>query len=714
MIETKVENIALDQIRPSKTNPRKHFDEAYIAELGESIRQKGIIQPLRVRPDWCIGKSDEEIVGVNGNAPAPQFFEIVAGECRYRGATVAKIDKAPVIVSLYSDKETLEIQLIENIQRADLTPIEEAEAYKRLIEMGHTVETIHERTGKDRKTIYGKLKILRAPKLLLDALVKGAVGEAHCEIVGRIPAPDMREKAAREILSPRIMVEATDHAGEWERLEGPMPIRLARVHVANHYMRSLAGAPFDLKDATLVAPIIDEELAERIGGGACDDCPLRSGNSPLLQKGDIKRPDICMNPRCLTQKTEAHFARLQERAVAEGKKLLTADEAADIFEQDGSLFFDSPYVKLIDKPDPHDVREDFAGRMPRWSTLLEKLEAKPPVTIARVPATGEVVELVDRNLAIEAVNLAAKQKGEKSIFDKSARPPSAATTSSSAAIGSSGGAGPTNSEEEPEWKKQERKNKEIAKFNFQVTLAAMSELVGAVEKKGPVKGFWPLLIASSIDHAGHDGCWLICKLHELDPKAKNKLTKLDGVQGAALEYGLSLTTEKEQLAFLVELLISQRVKIYNSGSMGGVRAVEAFTGFAKLYGVDVGEVERRLKTEAKEKKKKPQKGQSDVKAPPVGTVEHNWDRRMLSGNGEGSPKFKCKRCGATGTQIGTSWPPVVDKKFLEKPCVAPTAKPKKAPKDGRLSAAKRRRLAAKMKARWAARRAAAKKGGGKK
>lgn len=670
MTETKVEKIALNRIQPSKTNPRKHFDEAYIAELGESIRQKGIIQPITLRPDWCVGKSDEDVAQVNGNAPTPEFFEIVAGECRYRGAKAAQIDGAPSIVRLLGDKETLEIQLIENIQRKDITPVEEAEAYRRLLEMGHTVETIHQRTGLDRRTIYGKLKIIRAPDFLLEALAKKIVGEVHCEIVGRIPISEMRERAAREILNPGLLVETNE--GGLRTIEGPMPMRVAREWVAANYMRSLSGAPFDQKDETLVPPMIEDATGERIGGGACTDCPMRSGNS-LLVEGEIKRPDVCMNPRCFAQKCDAYFARLQETALAEGKKLLSDTEAREVFEDDGSLSFASPYVLLSQQPDRAEVSVDV-HKIPSWKKLVANLESKPQIAVARDPR-GRIVELVDRKLAIEAVNLAAKARSEKSIFDKS---PKSGLTKLAANITSTAAATSKNGDDpEPEWKKQDRKNREIAKLNFQITLAGMETLVGAIENRGVVKGFWPAMIETSIDHAGHDGCWLVCKLHKLDPKAKNKLTKLEGVQGAALEYGLSLTSEKEQLSFLVELLISQRVKIYNGGSLGGIRAVDSFKRFAKLYSVNLDVVEKEVKAKLKEKSKPRTKDAKVAKGTPEKPVvvsksagkpaEHKFEHIVDN-------KYRCSGCGAAAVKQGKEI--IVAKQFRGKPCSRSEAPPK--------------------------------------
>lgn len=603
MIETKIENVSLDKIRPSKTNPRKHFNEQSLAELIESVSAHGIIQPLVVRPDWCMGKSAEEISKVNGQAPEPQFFEIVAGERRYRAAAKAKLETAPLSIRNFSDQEALEIQLIENLQRDDLDPFDEAAGYQELLNFRtsdgkavHTVDTIHKRVGKKRSRIYQRLKLLKVPSAIRDA-VRGGLSVRIGEMVGALATKQMRAAAAAEVLKPTDPRYGV----------GPLTVLQAEDLIERNFSRSLSGADFDQKDPLLVPVIQDEGTGERIGGGACSDCPRRTGNMEELI-GKTKRPDVCTNPQCFARKNDAHFANLQKDAVAQGKKILTDAEGAQVFDQverDGSLYFDSPYVKLSDQPDRNDVRSDFAGKPPSWKKLIGDVDAKPQIYVARDPR-GRIVELVERTLAIEAVNLAAKEKSQRSIFDKSPPPGSASgnsrrsTSPSSSAASSSGGS------EEPAWKEQDRKNREIAKENFQVTLASVSAVIAAIDDKGLQKGFWDALIKASITHAGHDGCWLICKRHGLDSKVGKRVEGFasEGVEGAALEYGLTLPDEAMKIGYVVELLVSQRVKF--SQQLGGLKRVGSFNAFATLYGVDLAKVEKDVRAGLKKDGTKPQ------------------------------------------------------------------------------------------------------------
>jgi|GEM_PF-5194121 len=697
MNETKIENIALEKIRPSKTNPRTHFDEKALLELTDSVRVHGILQPLVARPDWCMGKSAEEIAQVNGDAPAAQFFEIVAGERRYRAALTAKVSPVPLSVRLLSDQAALEIQLIENLQREDLDPFEEAAGYRKLLDLRdaggkavHNIETIHDRTGKSRSRIYDRLKLLNAPKRMREA-VRGGLSVVIGEKVGAIPTKEMRDAATAEILKP------TDP----QYGVGPMTVRQAFDFIETNFMRQLSSAVFDRANETLVPVMEDDETGARLGGGSCGNCPRRTGNMPALT--GTKRPDVCTNPQCFAQKTDAHFARLKESAAASGKKILSSEEAANLFEDDNSLWFDSPYVLMSERPDKQELRADFEGKLPTWAKLLEAAGSKPEIVLAPTPK-GRLVEMVDRSLAIEAVNLAAKQKGAKSIFDKtSSKPgsPAAASSSSasSAAIAASSDAA--------------RKQREEAKTVFQITLASLSAVIAAIDDKGPVKGFWDALIEASITHAGHDGCWLICKVHGLDPKAKNKTNDLEGVQGAALEYGLTLPDEKLKLGYLVELLLSQRVKFSNA-YRAGLAEVESFQAFVKLYKVDLAAVEKKVRAEAKESGKKKEAPKPNGtngtdrsnESKPSKPVAHDWEK--VTDN-----KYRCKGCG--GAAVKHEGKILEEKAVRGKPCSQSEARRKAKKRKVGLSAAGRRRLGAAMKNRWAARqRVMAKKGGGKK
>jgi len=174
--------VPIEDIRPNPEQPRKAFDPERLRELADSIREKGVIQPLIVR----------EIAGQGAK------FEIVAGERRWRAAQIARLHQVPVVVRSYTDAEVIEIAIIENVQRAELNPIEEAEGYRQLIErFGHTQEKVAEALGKSRSHIANTLRLLALPEPVQAQLQSGALSAGHARAL--ITAPDAVALAARVV-----------------------------------------------------------------------------------------------------------------------------------------------------------------------------------------------------------------------------------------------------------------------------------------------------------------------------------------------------------------------------------------------------------------------------------------------------------------------------------------------------------------------------------
>lgn len=160
--------VAIEKIRPNPDQPRRQFTEAQLEDLSNSIKEKGVIQPLIVRP----------ISGESGN------YEIVAGERRWRASQMAKLHELPVIVRNFDDTETLEIAIIENIQRADLNPIEEAAGYRQLMfKFGHTQEKLSQALGKSRSHIANLMRLLNLPDVVQDMVVDGRLSAGHARTV---------------------------------------------------------------------------------------------------------------------------------------------------------------------------------------------------------------------------------------------------------------------------------------------------------------------------------------------------------------------------------------------------------------------------------------------------------------------------------------------------------------------------------------------------
>ncbi len=184
--------LGIDEIRPNTYQPRKDFDEEAINELAVSIQEKGIIQPIVVRK--------------NMNA-----YEIIAGERRWRAAQRVGLTKIPVIIKDVSDREVLELALVENLQREDLNPIEEATAYGQLIEdFGLTHEEISKKIGKERSTITNQLRLLKLPEEVREALIKGEITAGHARALLGLESPNKMKEVLEAIRKEKLSVRKTE------------------------------------------------------------------------------------------------------------------------------------------------------------------------------------------------------------------------------------------------------------------------------------------------------------------------------------------------------------------------------------------------------------------------------------------------------------------------------------------------------------------------
>lgn len=184
--------VELESIVPGPMQPRTHFDEASLESLAESIRSHGIVQPLLVRR-----RSDG--------------YELIAGERRWRAAKLAGLSRVPVIVKDVPDDQLLEIALIENIQRENLNPIEEAQAYKKLLDaVGLTQEALASRVGRDRSYITNYLRLLRLPGDLQHLVIEGRLSTGHARTIVGLGEEDLQRRVARQIIDGGLSVRATE------------------------------------------------------------------------------------------------------------------------------------------------------------------------------------------------------------------------------------------------------------------------------------------------------------------------------------------------------------------------------------------------------------------------------------------------------------------------------------------------------------------------
>ena len=184
--------VKISKVEPNRTQPRKQFDEDALVELSESIKQFGILQPLLVSD-----KGD--------------YYEIIAGERRWRAAKLAGLKEVPVIIKEFNDQQVVEISLIENIQREDLNPIEEALAYKRLInEFKLKQDSIAERVSKSRTAVTNSLRLLKLDERVQQMLIDEMISAGHARAILAIPDKDKQASVAMKVFDEKLSVRETE------------------------------------------------------------------------------------------------------------------------------------------------------------------------------------------------------------------------------------------------------------------------------------------------------------------------------------------------------------------------------------------------------------------------------------------------------------------------------------------------------------------------
>ncbi len=199
--------ISISNLKPSPSQPRRLFDKNSINELAESIKSKGLVQPILVRP----------------SPTESGIYEIIAGERRWRAAQIAQLHEVPAVVRKLDDVEALEIAIIENVQRSDLSPIEEAAGYKRLIENhGHTQEALADIVGKSRSHIANIIRLLGLPQSIQDMISEGKISSGHARAIMNSAFP---EQLAEKIVSENLSVRAAEDLAK-QRKPGVKKVKL--------------------------------------------------------------------------------------------------------------------------------------------------------------------------------------------------------------------------------------------------------------------------------------------------------------------------------------------------------------------------------------------------------------------------------------------------------------------------------------------------------
>jgi ParB family chromosome partitioning protein len=283
--------ISLDQIKIGKTNPRRSFDDRALAELTNSVRLRGVLQPILVRPI----------------ADSENSYELVAGERRYRASKAAGKKTIPVTVRQLTDAEAMEIAVIENLQRQDVHPMDEALGYQALINKDaktYTVEGISASVAKPPRYVAYRLNLLNLTDSVRKAFYDDKLSVAHAIEIGRLQ-PTEQEQALDKCFPNHRNRAAMLKDG---KAEAECTVRQLQNWIHDHFHLDLSKAPFDTKDANLLST-----------AGACVTCPKRAGNNPLLF-AEVARKETCTDGNCFQSKRDA-FVQIKLTALeSEGKK----------------------------------------------------------------------------------------------------------------------------------------------------------------------------------------------------------------------------------------------------------------------------------------------------------------------------------------------------------------------------------------------------------
>ncbi|WP_102338132.1 ParB/RepB/Spo0J family partition protein [Collinsella provencensis] len=246
--------LSIESIIPNPNQPRTHFNESQLEELSESIQENGVLQPLLVRKK---GKK----------------YEIIAGERRYQASKMAGLKKVPVIIKEVDDQKMLELALIENLQRSDLNPIEEAKGYKQLIKAsGMTQEALANAVSKSRSTITNSLRLLDLPEQVQEMMYEGKLTSGHARAILAVPFDEARVKLAEKVVAEGLSVRATENLAPLfsvgETPKAPRPVTPQSYKKAARVLRQLFNTGVKVRSSRgknkIEIEFKDEEDLQRI------------------------------------------------------------------------------------------------------------------------------------------------------------------------------------------------------------------------------------------------------------------------------------------------------------------------------------------------------------------------------------------------------------------------------------------------------------------
>nr|WP_299385557.1 ParB/RepB/Spo0J family partition protein [Allomuricauda sp.] len=322
MDNSELKVIELEEIAVSKTNPRKTFDEGAMRELEESVRQHGVLQPILVRSLVPAGKKSKP-------------FELVCGERRYRAAKAAGLKEIPCNIRMLTDDEAFELQIIENLERKDVHPLEEAHAFKRMLDSGrYTLEDIAGKVVKSVTYVVQRMKFNDLIEEVAADFMKGHLGVGHAILLARLEAHDQIEhyKEAR--------------SGWKSDPDNPSygTVRELRYEIEDGTIE-LGDVPFSLDDVELVKE-----------AGPCSKCMKRTSCNPVLFS-DMQESDRCMDSRCYDKKELAHIERESSKIIDQALKIALVTDWSGTVPPDVAKMCKENKIALLKNYDDYNLSE---------------------------------------------------------------------------------------------------------------------------------------------------------------------------------------------------------------------------------------------------------------------------------------------------------------------------------------------------------------------
>lgn len=357
--ESEYLNLALDCIVPGLYQPRKRFSADKMAELVASIAADDVHEPILVRP--LPGSRLQDSFQDRRPGQKLPTHELISGERRWRASKSAGKATIPARCKRYTDEQVVRIQMVENVQREDLHPMEEAEGYAHMMEVLHiNADQVADEVGTSRATVYARMKLLDLCETARTAFYAEQIDQSRALVIARIPD---------EALQLKALAEATK--ADWQ---GSVPnFRAFQRWVQQNLMLRLDAARFKITDITLVPD-----------AGSCKDCPKRTGAAPTLFD-DVDSPDVCTDPKCFHAKQAAHDETQLNQAKAKGQTIITGTAAKRVWEYEHSSSLKG--YKRLDRPD---------SRVDSKKTLKKMLGKDcPEPTMLQSPFDGSLIPVID-------------------------------------------------------------------------------------------------------------------------------------------------------------------------------------------------------------------------------------------------------------------------------------------------------------------------------